>query len=138
MRDSNGVRNLRLLLHDHLALASLVSIVEGKLAREHLKHDNADCPPVGGESMAFPFEKLWSEVARRSCHIVRGLVHAEDSSHTEVNDLQIASLVQKQVLQFQVSVHNVAVMQVFYAQDKLNDVKLDLLFFELLLLFEKF
>ena len=88
--------------------------------------------------MTIAFEQLRSEVGRSSYDIVRNLVMAQDSCHTEVNDLQIASLVQKQVLQFQVSVHNVAVMQVFYAQDKLNDVKLDLLFFELLLLFEKF
>ena len=138
MRDSNGVRNLRLLLHDHLALASLVSIVEGKLAREHLKHDNADCPPVCGESMAFAFEELRSEVPRRSRHIVGGLVDAQDSGHAEVDDLQIAFFIQKQVLQFQVSVHDVAGVQVFQATDQLNDVELDLPLAESFPLFQQF
>ena len=126
MRDSNLVRDLRLLFHDHLALAVLVSAVEGKISSEQLEHDNADCPPVRGESMAFAFEELWSEVPRRSRHIVGGLVDAQDSGHAEVDDLQIAFFVQKQVLQLQVSVHDVAGVQVFQATDQLNDVELDL------------
>ena len=99
MRDSNLVRDLRLLFHDHLALAVLVSAVEGKISSEQLEHDNANRPPVRGESMTFAFEELWSKVPRRSRHIVGGLVDAQDSGHAEVDDLQIAFFVQKQVLQ---------------------------------------
>ena len=44
---------------------------------------------------------------------IRDLVVAENLSDTKVNYLQISVLVKQKVFQFEVTVHNVAVMEVF-------------------------
>ena len=54
----------------------------------------------------------------------------------EVGDFEIACVVEEQILQSEVSVHDIALVEVLDAQDELNEVKLDLLLSKLSRTFE--
>ena len=84
-----------LLILDHMLLALLAPAVEWKHSSEHLEHDNAYCPPVGWEGVTIAFQQFRGEVGRRSRPFEGGLVVEKNSGHAEVNDLEIALLIDK-------------------------------------------
>ena len=127
MRDSHLVWNLNLTLHDQLVLLLKYPVVKREYACQHLVHDRAHSPPVGREAVALTLEKLGGEVCWRSCHFVRDLVVPQHSCHAEVSNLEVTSLVQEQVLQLQISMHDIVVVKVLEPIHKLDHVKLYLL-----------
>ena len=59
---------------------------------------------------------------------------AEDPDHAKVDDLEIAIVIDQQVFNLEISVHDAAVVEVLDAKDELDGEELDLLFSKLLLL----
>ena len=95
MRYSHCIWNLVVLANNLRSFARRIPVVERQNSREHLVHNDTNCPPVCRIGMTFPFEKLRSEVGRSSDHLVGSLIVAQNSSHTKVSDLQICRIVQK-------------------------------------------
>ena len=132
-----GVRDLRcvwyllLLVLDHRIHALCALAMERQGSGEHLVHNNAYSPPIGGEGVTVASQELRCEVSGCSRHFERDLVLEEDPGHAKINDLQVALLIQKQVLQLKVSMHDVLVVEILDAKDELDDEELDLLLVEL-------
>ena len=76
----------------------------------------------------FAFYDLWSLVFRRTTDSIAPLSTAQNSRHSKVDYLQIAILIEAQILQFYVSMNYVIGVQVSDAINKLTDNRLDLLF----------
>ena len=81
-------------------------------SREHLVQDYAHSPPICCHAVAFPSEDLRSKVGRSTSDSLRDLIVTKNLSHTKVNYFQISVLIEKQVLQLQVTVHNIAIVEI--------------------------
>ena len=126
MRDLRRVWHLLLLALDHGIHARLVPAMEGQGSSEQLVHDNAYSPPIGREGVTIASQEFRCKVSWCARPHERGLTLEEDSGHAEINDLQVALLIQKQVLQLEVPVHDVMVVEVLDAEDELDEEELDL------------
>ena len=104
MRYPNLIGYLVLLSHAMMLYAT--SLVD---PNEHLVHDDADGPPVSCEGKILAFKELWSDAAWNSCIsiVVKCRVdRGQLLSQAKVYDLEIASLVEEQILQFEVTVYD--------------------------------
>ena len=127
MWDLSCVWHLLLLVLDHRIHALCAPAMERQGSGEHLVHENAYSPPIGRECVTVTSQEFRRKISGCSCPFERCLVLKEDPGHAEINDLQVALLIQEQVLQLKISVHDVLVVKVLDAEDELDDEELDLL-----------
>ena len=128
MRHSYLVRYLQLVFHNRLVLPLYVPIVKGKHSREHLVQDYAHGPPICGHVVAITFEDFRSKVGWSTSDFIRDLVMAENFCDAKVNNLQIAILVEDQVLQLKIAMHDVAIVEILKSKNQLHAVKFNVSF----------
>jgi len=91
----------------------VVAMVKRQPAAQHLVHDNASAPPINCTAIIRVFEHLRSQIFGCSaesvgCSVVGDVLLAQP----EISNLNVPVLVQKQVLQLQVSVNYIVEMQI--------------------------
>lgn len=84
----------------------------GSAAEHAFVTDDANCEVVDCNAVWLLAHHLWSHVTRRS-RCVLGVVRIPNSSNTQIRDLQIALLVENQVLWLNVSMQDALLVQVF-------------------------
>ncbi len=95
-------RELDLLHEDQLEEDVMVAVVERQPAAHHLVHDDAQAPPVDGAAVVVVLEHLGRQVLGRAAErLRRPAVRDVLLAQAKVGDLDVAVLVQQQVLQLQ-------------------------------------
>ena len=107
-------RELDFLLLDHFDELLLAEIIrkEGHVAEQHLVQEDAEGPPVQREGVALAFDHFGRHVLLGSTNRRGELALLEVASHAEVDQADVAVLTQHHVFQFQVPVHDVALVEV--------------------------
>ena len=114
-------RELDLALENLLVDGHGVIVIEGVNASEHLVGEDSERPPVDRLAMAFIKEHLGGQVLRRAAQSVRARLAI--LGEPEVGQLQVALLVDQNVLRLQVTVDNVERVQVLEHQSDLCRVE---------------
>ena len=118
-----GENNLSILdLHlQHV----LVFVEERSDTNEHLVHEHADGPPVDRKVVTRLLENLGGHVLRRASNGTRQLSLLQALSQSKVNQLDVAILIEQDVLKLHVSVSDALLVQVADAENELNGIELD-------------
>ena len=122
------------LTHEYLA----VLVEEWCDADEHFINKDAYGPPINSFVVSCMADHFWGEILGCTAvghgHFI-GLKHL---CETIVNDLNVARLVDHDILKFQVSVHNAFCMELSNCNNDLCGIKFDNFFRESLLLLKDF
>ncbi len=112
------------LHQDELEHGLVVVVVEGEAAGHHLVHDDADAPPVDGAPVVHVLQHLRGQVLRGAAEGLGGAAEVDVLlAQAEVGDLDVAVLVQEEVLQLEVAVDDAKLVQVVDGADDLGAVK---------------
>lgn len=101
---------------DDIAFSNLVLhlrdffVPERSLAKEHLENEDANGPPVHVFVVARVIQYFRCHIHRRAALSPRHLLLADHLGQAEVNQLNVAVVVQQDVLKLQVSVNDVLVV----------------------------
>lgn len=106
-------RELDLLHQDQREQDVVITVVERQPAAHHLVHYDSGAPPVHGQPVIVVLEHLRGQVFRRAAEGLRGAtVRDLFLAQAKVGDLDVAVLVQQQVLQLQIPVHDLVRVQI--------------------------
>ena len=117
------VAPLQLARHDLLVETHEAGVHEGRLAKQHLVHEDAQGPPVHGAGVAPTLENLRREVLGGSAHRVAHATHR--LREPEVCDDSMTLGVKQDVLRLEVPVGDVEAVQIREAGHDLRGVELD-------------
>ena len=117
------VAPLQLACHDLLVETHEAGVHEGRLAKQHLVHEDAQGPPVHGAGVAPTLENLRREVLGGSAHRVAHATHR--LREPEVCDDSMTLGVKQDVLRLEVPVGDVEAVQIREAGHDLRGVELD-------------
>jgi len=98
-------------------------VIEGGHSDEHLVNQNAKRPPIHTQVVALVKHHFWSQVLRCTAEGLRSLVFRKGLCQSIVNNLKVASFVNQDIFQLQVSVHDSLVVEVADSQNNLSRVK---------------
>ena len=122
-------RKLHLALQDLLVDEHWVLVRERVDSSDHFVEKNAESPPVDWLAVTFVEKHLWGKVLWRSAQgVSTGL---NDLSKAKIGQLKIASVVDQNVLGFEVPVNSVLAVEVLKHANDLGRVELRLLWLEL-------
>ena len=121
---------LQLTRHDLLVEAHEARVHEGRLARQHLVHEDTQGPPVHRLGVSPTLENLRSQVLWGPAH---GVAHSACAarrpghglSEPEVSEDCVTLGVEEDVLRLEVSVGDVEAVEIREAADNLRGVELD-------------
>mmetsp|Transcript_28816 Transcript_28816/g.91839 ORF Transcript_28816/g.91839 Transcript_28816/m.91839 type:complete len:435 (+) Transcript_28816:226-1530(+) len=120
------VLKLELALHYQLEEPLLIRVPEGRSALQHLEHEHACGPPIKLAGIALALEDLWREVLRRAAdrggHVLARQAHLGEP---EVREPHVPVGVQKHVLRLQVTVGDVALVDVLQRLHDAGNVEED-------------
>ena len=107
----------------HDLLVDLYGLIgeEGRIAGGHLVDEHAECPPVDGLVVALAENDLGRQVLGRAAQCPRAALDA--LGEAEVGHLQVAVLVDKQVLGLQIAIQDLQVVQVLEREHDLRAVE---------------
>lgn len=117
---------------------SLVNVGERRLSAKHFIEHYPQAPPVDCLVVPFiPEQKLWSDILTRAAERV-GLLHALNAafSNAEIGQLDMPVTVKNDILGFQISIDNPALMQVVKRDNYLGCIHANFIFSEASLLLE--
>lgn len=114
--DNLGVLDLG---HQHLS----VSVKEGSHSNKHLVDQDAHSPPVNSHVVPLVRHHLGSQVLRSAAVTHSQFPVAQNLGQTVINDLEVASSVNQNVLEFQVSVHNSFSVKFTNSEDDLSCIE---------------
>lgn len=97
-----------------------IRIFEGEVAAEHSIEDNAAAPDIGAETLVLlACNHFWGSVAGTATRSFEFLAWLVLVGQPEVYYLDVALMVQQQVLRFQVPVHNIILVDVLNPSENL-------------------
>ena len=112
---------LNLALEDFLVDGHGVVVVERVDARQHLIGEDAERPPVHGLAVALVQEHFGGEVLRRATQRISARLAV--LGETKVCELQVALLVDENILRLQISVNDVQRVEVLEHQRDLRGIE---------------
>ena len=117
---------LHFFLSDHVDKFFLTQIIgkEGHVAEEHLIEEDAEGPPVEREGVTLAFDHFRSHVLLGSANRFGKFSFLEVASHTKVYETDVAILAQHDIFQFEISVDDIAFVEVAERSNYLNCVEL--------------
>ena len=136
MRHTNLVRDLYRIVYNRLILPVHYPVVEWEHAGKHLVHDDTDSPAIDTLVILFSIELLWGIVVWCSSCCSFRLTLSHGKGKTEIDELEIAVLVEHDVLQLDIAVHDTLLMQLDQSKNNLGHVEFYLTFRKLFFNFE--
>ena len=103
---------------------------------KHLVHDDTDSPAIDTLVILFSIELLWGIVVWCSSCCSFRLTLSHGKGKTEIDELEIAVLVEHDVLQLDIAVHDTLLMQLDQSKNNLGHVEFYLTFRKLFFNFE--
>mmetsp|Transcript_24197 Transcript_24197/g.63890 ORF Transcript_24197/g.63890 Transcript_24197/m.63890 type:complete len:496 (-) Transcript_24197:329-1816(-) len=117
--------DLKPAAHDVLEHLELGDGDEGRLQVDQLVREHAEAPPVHKERVAVPQDDLGREVLGRAADGPRALVRRDDLGEAKVDNLEVAVLVDEQILGLEVAVGDEVVVQVLEGEGDVGRVEGD-------------
>ena len=111
--------------HDVLVHLELGGVDERRLQVRHLVREHADTPPVNDEVVPATEDHLGREVLRRAADGPGALVGGDDLGEAEIDDLEVAVLIDEQVLRLEVAVGDEVLVQVLEPARDVGGVESD-------------
>ena len=122
------------LVHEYLTL----SIEEGRHSNEHLIHQNAKGPPIDISVMTRIVNHLRCKILGSAAITLRQLIILQHFRQPIINDLQITLIINKDIFQFKISMHNTLLVQLTNCKGNLGSIEPYGLLIESLLRLENF
>ena len=113
-----------------------ILVPERRHSDQHLVQQDADGPPVDTEVVSRLIQHFWRHVFGSTADCGRQFVILKHFSQAEINQLDIAVLIEQDIFQFEVSVSDSSLVQVPEAKNDLSGIELDSLLRKTLLLAE--
>lgn len=110
-------RELIVAIHDFLVDSHRVVVVEGRVASEHLEHEDAEGPPVHILVVTLRLDDLGCQVLRRSAKCVSLVL--DNLGETEISDADVAFSVNEEVLRLEIAVGDVHSVEVLEGEEDL-------------------